>query len=281
MSVRLGSWVVVCLLLLVGCGESSPEEPSKNQNAAACADLVASCVENQQQCVADASGAHCEPCAEGQYAKNDGQCSPIVGTAISHDFPDHSTQAGEEILGECRSWTLNNDTELWVNAVELLQDEASHHSNWTFVPDDQFDGPDGLWKCKDRSYDQLKGALAGGVIYAQSTQAQREVQKFPDGVVVRIPPHSRIISDVHVLNTTNAPITGHIKMTLYAIDPADVTVKLAPFHVSYDGLDIPPHATSRFSGDRIVSTSSSPRPSTLPAGPSMPSGSAMRRPSIW
>ena len=86
--------------------------------------------------------------------------------------------------------------------MELEQSEASHHSNWTFVPDDQFTGPDGSWKCKDRGYSQLTAALQGGVLYAQSTQATREVQKFPDGVVVRIPPRSRIISDVHVLNTT-------------------------------------------------------------------------------
>ena len=238
---------IAIVLSLAGCGSNAEQDPG-GTSSADCASLIATCVENQQQCVSDAKGAHCEPCAEGKYAANDGVCKPLVGTEWSHDFPEHSTQPGDEIVGECRSWTLGNDAELWVNAVELSQDEASHHSNWTFVPDDQFDGPDGLWPCKDRSYDQLKGALAGGVIYAQSTQAKREVQKFPDGVVVRIPPHSRIISDVHVLNTTTKPVTGHVKMTLYALDPADVQVKLAPFHVSYDGLDIPPHATSRFFG---------------------------------
>jgi hypothetical protein len=160
-----------------------------------------------------------------------------------------TTMAGQEILGQCQSWTLNNDTELWVNAVELTQDAASHHSNWTFVPDDKFVGPDGVWKCSERAYDQLSAALAGGVLYAQSTQATHEVQKFPDGAAVRIPPFSRIIGDVHLLNTTTMTVTGHTKLALYSLAASDVTVKLAPFHLTYDGLNIPPHATSRFTGN--------------------------------
>ncbi len=135
-----------------------------------------------------------------------------------------------------------------MNAVQLSQSEASHHSNWTYVPEDMFDGPDGIWPCKDRDYDQLSAALAGGVLYAQSTQAVRETQKFPEGAALRIPARSRLISDIHTLNTSSETITGHLSLTLYAIPEADVTVKLAPFHVDYHGLQIPPKATSRFSG---------------------------------
>jgi len=62
---------------------------------------------------------------------------------------------GEEVLGLCQSWTLNNPEELWVNAVELGQDVASHHSNWTFVPDNLYKGEDGVWPCDERSSRQM------------------------------------------------------------------------------------------------------------------------------
>jgi hypothetical protein len=229
----------------LGCSDAQtkviPPDPCEN--------MITECVAKQQACVSDGTTAHCEACASGQYAAATGSCKAIAGTALPHDFATFTTKPGEEVVGLCQSWTLNNAEEIWVNAVELDQDEASHHSNWTFVPDDKFDGPDGVWNCADRSYDQLSGALAGGVLYAQSTQASHEVQKFPDGAAVRIPPYSRVIGDVHLLNTTQSTITGKVSLTLYSLPKADVKVKLVPFHLSYDGLDIPPHATSRFTGN--------------------------------
>ncbi|HMR08426.1 MAG TPA: hypothetical protein PKA88_21750 [Polyangiaceae bacterium] len=213
-----------------------------------CSELLPECLENQQQCVEGSSGASCEACPSGKYADESGSCAALVGTPHAHDFPEQTVGAGEEAY-RCRSWTLDNDTELFINAVELEQNEASHHSNWMFVPEDQYPGPDGLWDCKDRGYSQLAAALAGGALYAQSTQAKREVQKFPDGVAVRIPPRSKITSDTHLLNTTKSGVTGNTKFTIYALDPKDVTVRLAPFHLDYHGLAIPPKATSRFSAE--------------------------------
>jgi hypothetical protein len=168
---------------------------------------------------------------------------------VSHDFSEFTTQPGEEVRGLCQSWTLDNAEELWVNAVELEQDEGSHHSNWTFVPSDLFEGPDGVWPCGDRNYSQVTAALSGGVLYAQSTQAVKETQRFPNRAAVRIPPYSRVIGDVHLLNTTDAPITGHARLTLYTLLREEVLVKLVPFHMTYEELAIPPHATSRFTGD--------------------------------
>jgi hypothetical protein len=237
------------LCTLACSSESEPTGPSGPSVAEQCAPILDGCLENQQTCTVGAGGPQCTPCQSGHFATGDGTCTAIAGSSLSHEFPEFTTAAGEEILGLCRSWTLNNDTELWVNAVELEQSESSHHSNWTFVPEDQFAGPDGTWDCDERDYDQLTAALAGGVLYAQSTQAKREVQKFPDGVVLRIPPKARIISDVHVLNTTQSDVTGNMKLTIYTLDAADVTVKLTPFHVDYRGLDMPAHSTSRFWGE--------------------------------
>lgn len=248
----LGS-IAVFLLPILGC--SSESEPRMSGPAAlGCEQLLSTCLADQKACVAGAGGPRCEPCPTGNYADDAGRCTAIAGSVLEHEFPPFTSGPGQELLDVCRSWTLGNETELWVNAVELLQDEASHHSNWTFVPETEFAGPDGLWDCDERNYSQLQAALTGGVLYAQSTQAKREVQKFPDGVVVRIPPRSQIISEAHVLNTTTEPVTGHVTLRVYSIPDSAVTVKLAPFHLSYDGLALPARSRSRFSGECELET---------------------------
>ena len=244
--------VPAVLLLHSGCGDDL--EPLDEVAPVCDAVEAAACLVNQHACVLEGEAASCVPCELGQYATGSGQCAPIGGTPLHHDFTEFETASGEEVLGLCQSWTLDNDEELFVNAVELVQNEASHHSNWTFVPDDRYAGPDGVWPCDERNYDQLSAALAGGVLYAQSTQAAKEVQKFPDGAVVRLPPHARVIGDVHLLNPTDRPIRGRVEMTIYSLDPGDVRVRLSPFHLTYDALDIPPRSTSRFTGECELSS---------------------------
>src|SRR5690606_24121122 len=144
---------------------------------------------------------------------------------------------------------LNNEEELWVTAVQLEQDELSHHSNWTFVPDTSYVGEDGIWPCDERDYDQLGAALMGGVLYAQSTQASYEVQAFQDGAAIRLPPHARVISDIHVLNTTTEAHRGNVDLTIYTVPREEVAIALVPFHIDYHALDIPARSDARFVAD--------------------------------
>jgi hypothetical protein len=242
---RCGLGLVLCLGA-AGCG--SDEQSPEGLDPACTGALIEQCRVDQMSCAVQAGVPSCSPCEVGHYVADDGTCRALEGETLTHDFPELTTAGGQEITDQCRSWTLKNPTELWVNAVELEQNEASHHSNWMFAPQDRFPGPDGLWPCKERKYDQLTAALAGGVLYAQSTQAKHEVQKFPDGVAVRIPPYSTVLSAVHTLNTTQQTATGHIRLRVFTVPGSDVTVKLTPFHLSYDGLAIPPRSKARFSG---------------------------------
>jgi hypothetical protein len=245
---------VPLIALLGGCTNpesstgSTTTTTTTTPTASPCESLLDDCFSKQRVCVQVGDTATCQPCNAAEYASREGTCDKLLGTPMSHDFADFTVKSGEEIKGLCQSWTLHNKDEVWVNAVELTQDESSHHSNWTFVPDDTFTGDDGVWPCADRGYSEVPAALTGGVIYAQSTQATHEVQKFPNGAAVRIPPYSRIIGDIHLLNTSPDDATGHANLKLYALDATDVKVKLVPFHMVYTGLAIPPHATSRFSG---------------------------------
>src|SRR5688572_24571049 len=122
-------------LLSAGCSDSTagPEPVSP------CASMRDACLVDQKVCAVGPEGPRCESCAPGTYASKAGTCDAIGGTPIAHDFADFSVKAGEEIENLCQSWTLNNPTELWVNGVELSQDVVSHHSNWTWVPADQFE----------------------------------------------------------------------------------------------------------------------------------------------
>jgi hypothetical protein len=238
MSNRSLAWVAA--LMMTSCGGSAPaESPCSAADRSRCFGI-------QQACGIEAGEAACMGCPVGEAAAENGTCAPITGTPMHHEFPSQVTENGQEVLSLCRSWTLNNEEDLWVTAFELEQNELSHHSNWTFVPDTLYPGEDGIWPCADRDYHQLNAAVAGGVIYAQSTQAVHEVQQFPEGAAIRIPAHARIISDIHLLNLSGARREGNMAITLYTIPFADVTVPLTPFHIDYLALDIPPHQTSRF-----------------------------------
>jgi hypothetical protein len=232
------------LLLAVASLGSCSTDPSGSTCGA---EAIADCLVDQRACTLEGGAPTCARCGPGtRVAGATGTCEALAGTPLRHEFPENATMPGEKISGLCRSWTLGNDEELWVTAVELEQDELSHHSNWIFAPEGMFDGPDGTWPCRDRGYDQLSGAVAGGVLYAQSTQASHEVQAFAPGAAIRIPPRSRLISDIHVLNTTGAPARGHVTLTLYTVPRSEVTTALAPFHLEYHALDIPARGRARF-----------------------------------
>jgi hypothetical protein len=226
-------------LATAACAPPSAAEPACG------ATDVAHCAITQEACFLMNGTASCMHCGAGQHPDASGRCVAIAGTALSHDFPEQTVAMGAESLGLCRSWTLNNAEDLWVTGFELTQNEASHHSNWTFAPEGTFPGADGIWNCRDRGYDQLSAAVAGGVIYAQSTQATHEVQVFPEGAAVRIPAHSVIFSDIHLLNLTTASVTGHASITLYTVPRAQVSIPLTPFHITYQALALPPHERSR------------------------------------
>jgi len=192
-------------------------------------------------------------CADGTRETATG-CEPIVGAALTHDFPMQNVAPGEEQLGYCRSWTLDNDQPLWVSGVELHQTESSHHSNFVYVPDDLFAGEDGIWPCSARGYEFYTAVAAGGVLFAQSTQADHDVQQFPAGAAIPLPAHARIVSDIHLLNASMKEITGLARLTIYTAKAADVSVKLKGFHVEYDALSIPAHTSARFTAQCAIAS---------------------------
>ena len=165
--------------------------------------------------------------------------------------PYHLTPA-QEITDQCVSATLHNDTELAINSVELQTATGFHHSNWFFVPDALYAGDDGTWNCADRHFDQANAAGAGGVLFAQSTQSPHEIQKFPDGVAVVIPPNSKIVATTHLLDAGDTALDVPLSLTITPI--ANVTTRLAALSFENVGIALPPHRASKFIVECDVAT---------------------------
>lgn len=154
----------------------------------------------------------------------------------------------------CVSWTLNNEQALYVQSVTVSNLSSFHHSNWFVVPDDVYPGEDGFWDCGSRNFDEIAAAQAGTVLFAQSTQSWVETQRTAAGAIIKIPPRSRVVAGVHLLNLSAAEITTNLWLSLELIHPRDVEVVLTPMRLSYLDLDIPAMSRSRHSSSCDIKT---------------------------
>jgi hypothetical protein len=162
-------------------------------------------------------------------------------------FGPFPLDAGQELTDTCVSVTLHNEQPIYISSIELQTTTGVHHSNWFWVPDHMYDqGPDGVWNCSERGFNEGIAGLFGGVMFAQSTQATHEVQEFPAGAVIKIPRHAKIAAGLHLLNPGDSPISVPLAITIHPIAEADVTTVLAGAAFQNQSIQIPPHATSRF-----------------------------------
>jgi hypothetical protein len=166
---------------------------------------------------------------------------------LKHSFEPLMIAAGSEISGVCQSWTLDNDEPLYVSKIRQRNGGAWHHSNWFFVPEGTYAGPDGTWNCDDRSFHDVTAALEGGAFFAQSTQTLKEVQAFPDGAVLEIPPRHKIVGGVHLVNVSASPLETGLSFDIETVPEDSVEVRLRPIAFTNTALDIEPQAESRFS----------------------------------
>lgn len=171
-----------------------------------------------------------------------GPPAPFVAT---HTFPAIELEAGGEVQNLCQSWTLNNAEPLLVNGVVMDAEDGWHHSNWMFVSEDEFEGPDGTWPCSERAFNEINAAVAGGaVFFAQSTQSTHEEMRFPEGAAYRIPARSRVIGSVHLINYTESPSRSALTFTIEPIAESALTTRLYPLAMDNRGIRIGPRASS-------------------------------------
>jgi len=164
----------------------------------------------------------------------------------TYTFGPYDIAAGQEVTDDCVQISLDNDDYLHVNAVELTTGPGFHHSNWFFVPDHVFAGPDGTYKCGDRDFNEPVAAIYGGVLFAQSTQAPHEIQAFPEGVVIKIPPHFKLVTQIHLLNPTDVPLHVAPTIKITPILETAATTTLAGISFQNQALALPSNMSSRF-----------------------------------
>src|SRR5690349_13543030 len=177
----------------------------------------------------------------------DDTCDPTeTACTIEAAVSTITVAAGQEDEDTCQSWTLNNPTELWVNGISQANGGAYHHANWFFVPDDDFDLPDGTWSCSEHEFSELQAALLGGYLFALSTQSAAEAQELPEGSAIRVPPYSRVIGSSHLLNASPSAVTTTMHLAIQTIPPDQVVAKMAPARIQYHDLSLDPEAASSF-----------------------------------
>ncbi len=174
---------------------------------------------------------------------------PAEPDIFSLQFVSIDLEAGEEVPWDCITLTLDNESALWVNTVEMTAGPAWHHSNWLFVPEGTYPGPDGRWGCIERNFDTLEAGLAGGVLFAQSTQTTTDVQAFRQGAALRIPPRSVVIGQIHLLNASDTALTTDFRLDLTIVEEKDVDTPLVALALQYTPLAIPPRQLSQFTGE--------------------------------
>ncbi len=185
-------------------------------------------------------------CGDNLAPADDG--SDLPGHHVYH-FGPYQLAAGEEHPAQCVSLTLGNELPMFVNEVSLTAGPGFHHSNWFWVPDSSYPGPDGTWPCDDRGFQEPLAAAVGGVLFAQSTQATAETQAFPPGMAIPIPPHARLVAGVHLLNASDEPITTALDLMVRTIPAGELRTQLAGLSFTYQALALPPGRTSTFTVD--------------------------------
>lgn len=188
-------------------------------------------------------------CSRGPSKPTDepSPCNPLLQSCTySKTVSELRLLPGEETGDICQSWILHNDRELLVTEVGMTNEGGYHHSNWFFVPVGAYDVPEGTWDCDKYGFEQFEAGVKGGFLYAQSTQSRAEVQRFPVGAAVRIPPHSMIIGNTHVRNTTDDALSTRMRLRLDTAPPDQVNTLLTPGRFSYFDLHIPPGSRARF-----------------------------------
>ncbi|HSN28362.1 MAG TPA: hypothetical protein VLT45_18885 [Kofleriaceae bacterium] len=173
---------------------------------------------------------------------------PSGGGKQTYKFGPFSIAPGEEVTGRCVQIDLHNSDDLYINTIDLETGPGFHHSNWFFIPEHFYaDQPD-VFPC-DETAVTVTAAVNGGVLFAQSTQLAMQTQAFPEGVAIHIPPHSKLLAQIHLLNPGDSTLKLSPTISLTPLAKKDVTTVLAAISFENHALGLPPNQQSRFTLD--------------------------------
>ena len=174
--------------------------------------------------------------------------SPDPNAKQTYNFGPFTIAPSEEVTGRCVQIDLHNAADLYINSIDLDTGPGFHHSNWFFVPEHFYADQPNTFDC-DETAITVTAAINGGVLFAQSTQLAQQTQAFPEGVAIHIPPHSKLLAQIHLLNPGDNPLSLTPSITLTPLAKADVKTVMAAISFENHALGLPPNKQSRFTLD--------------------------------
>ncbi len=198
-----------------------------------------------------------KPADEGSAGAGGGTSGPAERLVMAASTEPITLASGDEILEACQGFPFDNDETLWITRLDIRATQGMHHSDWIVLPETVWADKQGSGRCSEfvdpveGTFGLFGGAVLGDVLFAQSTQSTVEEQRFGDGIAMAVPPRSQLFVYYHLVNTTPEDADIGVEADLYAIDEADVTVKLKDIAGSDFVINVPPREKSRFSAECI------------------------------
>jgi hypothetical protein len=165
--------------------------------------------------------------------------SPVVGKALTITTPDYEVGAGEEKRYKCFSaYTPGaedgpTDEETVVTKIGAKYGVGVHHVVvWQALLKEQ----EGQWDCPELAKPTWFPLWVGGIASTPLT--------MPAGAGIHIPPHSQVVIQLHLLNTTQTPIASSAELTMETSDDHTLTPAGA-YGFDNRAISLPPHSSNQ------------------------------------
>ncbi len=167
-------------------------------------------------------------CAEGLR----GNEAPTAATWQMLGAVDWTVAAGRERF-ICGITTVSDD--VFVRRLEPIGSPGSHHVLATLA----VGGEDG-------SFDCTAGTLSDSLLFASGVNSGP--LELPEGVAMAVPAGTRVLTNAHVLNLTNAPLSGTSGVRAETVPADDVLVEAEMILAGTTRFSLPAHMESSASG---------------------------------
>ncbi len=150
---------------------------------------------------------------------------------------------GSEVQN-CYFYEVPSDVPVWVNRIEITQNDGSHHMNLfrvrTVV---NLDGAPGSVVQDGECWNSPN--WADWPLIANSQQAGDDDWHMPDGVAMRLEPHEKLMLQSHFVNATTqkTPLAGKVFVNFYTVPQAQVENELGTVFATNQNIRICPGDT--------------------------------------
>ncbi len=166
-------------------------------------------------------------------------------------LPPRTLKPGEEQL-LCAAWPFPAIHNTLVYAARLYATAGLHHSNVISLPPDPKKGPNPYPACfpgASNAFGQIGNAIPDA-LFANTTQLQGvETLVFPPGQAYRVTPSREILADVHLLNTTSAPLPVEVVYDFFTMPESELVNELGAFVADNRNFKLAPHSQGTFTAE--------------------------------